>query len=209
MTSGLFFFCALQAQQTARQIDEVRISGHHRCTLMADADGEARRRLLKVLTGGVVSMIGALGALPGVRFLLSPLRAASADSGVPSIRVASRFEVSPNKPLRVTVFGELKDAWMRLERVKLGNAWLVQSPEGRVRAFSAACPHLGCAIDWDEGAQRFDCPCHKSGFAMDGRCLFGPAPRALDELDVDVTDDSVKIRYQRFRPAVKDKEPLG
>jgi hypothetical protein len=31
----------------------------------------------------------------------------------------------------------------------------------------------------------------------------------MDELEVALTDDSIRIRYQRFRARLKEKEPLG
>ena len=125
------------------------------------------------------------------------------------IRVAAPDDIKPGKPHRANVVGPFRDGWVRIDRMNLGAAWLVRGPEGRVRAFSTVCPHLGCGIDWDDKSEQFQCPCHKSGFGLDGRCLYGPSPRGLDELDVVATDTEIKVRYQRFKVATRTKEPLG
>lgn len=37
------------------------------------------------------------------------------------------------------------------------------------------CPHLGCALKWNPVQRSWDCPCHGSRFAEDGRLLDNPA----------------------------------
>lgn len=37
------------------------------------------------------------------------------------------------------------------------------------------CPHLGCALKWNSIQHSWDCPCHGSRFAGDGRLLDNPA----------------------------------
>ncbi len=46
---------------------------------------------------------------------------------------------------------------------------------GRLRAVSAVCPHAYCVVDWNDGEETWDCPCHGSRFDPDGRLLEGPA----------------------------------
>lgn len=46
-----------------------------------------------------------------------------------------------------------------------------------VYAVSLVCTHLGCIVK--SAGDGFDCPCHGSRFAADGRVLKGPAPRPL------------------------------
>lgn len=41
------------------------------------------------------------------------------------------------------------------------------------------CPHLGCALKWDPQEHTWNCPCHGSRFAEDGKLLDGPATNAL------------------------------
>ena len=42
------------------------------------------------------------------------------------------------------------------------------------------CPHMGCALKYNAQEHSWDCPCHGSRFAEDGRLLDGPATGNLD-----------------------------
>jgi glycine/D-amino acid oxidase-like deaminating enzyme/nitrite reductase/ring-hydroxylating ferredoxin subunit len=51
--------------------------------------------------------------------------------------------------------------------------------DGTVHAVSATCTHLGCRVAWNRAERSWDCPCHGSRFAPDGRVLQGPAVEPL------------------------------
>lgn len=63
------------------------------------------------------------------------------------------------------------------------------------------CPHLGCTVPWrpefafegDKGW--FRCPCHGSTYTKSGVRVFGPAPRSMDTMQIDV-DGSGNIIVQ-------------
>jgi menaquinol-cytochrome c reductase iron-sulfur subunit len=161
---------------------------------------------MKSVTGWLGAAVGALVTLPGLAFLASPLRRETVVGGKTPLRVARLGELAPGKPLRCDVRGQLIDAWSRVPDVKLGSCWLVRSQaDGNVRAFSTACPHLGCGIDWNEPQRRFVCPCHESYFSLDGKVITGPAPRDMDELDVVAEASEVKVVYRRFRVGTPKK----
>jgi len=50
---------------------------------------------------------------------------------------------------------------------------------GEVHRFSEACTHAGCGVRWNSFEQCWDCPCHGSQFAPDGRVLNAPAVMPL------------------------------
>jgi menaquinol-cytochrome c reductase iron-sulfur subunit len=165
---------------------------------------------MKILIGAIGAAIGAIATLPGLRFLATPLTKEMVTGSAEPLRVASVDQVEPGKPMRVNVVGLKRDGWLREDAVKLGACWLTRSATGPVRAFSTVCPHLGCGIDYNATSEKFECPCHGSFFdKQDGRCVEGPSPRGMDELDVLTSGKDIKVRYRRFRIAIAKKEPLG
>jgi Rieske Fe-S protein len=177
---------------------------------MAAASSDERRGFIKAIAGAFGAVMGGIALIPGLGFLASPLRKQTITGAGEPLRVASDADVKPGKPLKVNVVGQHGDAWLRLDHVKLGACWLVRTAEGGpVKAFSTVCPHLGCGIDWNDKTNKFDCPCHDSSFDVDGRCLGGPSPRGMDELQVVTADNEVKVQYRRFKTGLAKKEPLG
>jgi cytochrome b6-f complex iron-sulfur subunit len=65
---------------------------------------------------------------------------------------------------------------------------------GGLLALYRKCPHLGCTVPWRPDANFKDirgvflCPCHQSTYTRAGVCVFGPAPRSMDTMAVEVLD---------------------
>ncbi|MFZ5909641.1 MAG: ubiquinol-cytochrome c reductase iron-sulfur subunit [Chloroflexota bacterium] len=74
-----------------------------------------------------------------------------------------------------------------------GRFYIVRTPDGGFLAVYHRCTHLGCTVPWDQGAQKFICPCHNSQFDMQGSVENPPAPRALDMFPVIIEDGTVKV----------------
>jgi Rieske Fe-S protein len=70
---------------------------------------------------------------------------------------------------------------------------VLKQNDGQIVAFTPQCPHLGCAYSYDERNKEFLCPCHTSTFALDGKVLTGPAPRALDRYETKVTENKLLL----------------
>lgn len=45
------------------------------------------------------------------------------------------------------------------------------------------CPHMGCALSWNPKEHSWDCPCHGSRFAKDGKLMDNPATDDLKQPD--------------------------
>jgi Rieske Fe-S protein len=70
------------------------------------------------------------------------------------------------------------------------NVAVVRDAEG-VFAVSLVCTHLGCIVK--PSATGFDCPCHGSRFAPDGSVTHGPAPVALNWVEVSGADGQYTV----------------
>lgn len=80
------------------------------------------------------------------------------------------------------------------ERWKNGfGVWMVKQ-EGKFVALSNICTHLGCVPTWMPADLKFKCPCHGSGYYMNGINFEGPAPRPLERYQVSLQPDgTVKV----------------
>jgi glycine/D-amino acid oxidase-like deaminating enzyme/nitrite reductase/ring-hydroxylating ferredoxin subunit len=51
--------------------------------------------------------------------------------------------------------------------------------QGALHALSPVCQHLYCLVDWNPAERTWDCPCHGSRYAGDGRAIQGPTTKDL------------------------------
>jgi Rieske Fe-S protein len=75
-----------------------------------------------------------------------------------------------------------------------GTSAAVFNDKGKIKAFSTVCPHLGCAVEWNDSDGTWDCPCHGSVFANDGSLKKGPAKRGLDPLNIKIEGKEIKLK---------------
>jgi cytochrome b6-f complex iron-sulfur subunit len=61
--------------------------------------------------------------------------------------------------------------------------WMV-NVRGQILAISTTCTHLGCTPNWLPAENKFKCPCHGSGYYMNGVNFEGPTPRPLERFHV-------------------------
>jgi menaquinol-cytochrome c reductase iron-sulfur subunit len=167
-----------------------------------------RRGFLKTATVFLGGAIGAVLAVPIVRYVIFPVGRKIVVAGDVPVPVVDETAVKPGAPpLRVQIRApEQHDAWSKVTDVPLGAAWLSRGEDGKVRALSATCPHLGCAVDFDPQAGHFRCPCHTSAFGADGKRISGPAKRDMDPLDCSVAEGKVLVRFERFKQDVAERE---
>ncbi len=163
----------------------------------------SRRRVL-----GTLVTVG--GALYGAA-LVVPVSAFLAATGPPSgggarwIRVGRLDALPEGEPRRVEIVADQRDAFTITRDERLGAVWVVRAGDV-VRALSATCPHLGCAVDLADDKKGFACPCHASKFSPAGDVESGPSPRAMDPLAARVVDGFVEIDFRKFRQGVSARE---
>jgi menaquinol-cytochrome c reductase iron-sulfur subunit len=169
-------------------------------------------KLLAVLTSGVLLVVPAAA---GVTFFLDPLlRKRGSSGGGDGRRDAEGFlPVSSlaaipadGRPQIFTVYDDTVDAWNKFANQPVGRVFLRKLPDGTVTAFNVRCPHLGCAVDYRPVQNDYLCPCHMSGFDLDGHRKNEIPPRGLDALEVKLKNNSeVWVRYQVFKAGTPDK----
>ena len=93
----------------------------------------------------------------------------------------------------------IRDAWNAAENVSLGAAWVQRQAADKVVALSSICPHLGCAIGWNNKKGMFQCPCHESYFEPNGERTSGPSPRGMDPLPIEVVGGRLQLRWVTYR----------
>ena len=174
-------------------------------------------RLGSLALGGLIKLAV---AVPAAAFLLSPLRnrgqGKSAGTEADSFEnVASLSDLKVGEPRSFAIIRDQTDAWVKYPQEPVGSVWLVRQPEGvepRVIAYSAECPHLGCAINLAPEGEGFHCPCHNSSFDGEGRPMNPIPPRPMDQLEVELSEDAdpmVRVRFERFRALAEEKIPLA
>jgi glycine/D-amino acid oxidase-like deaminating enzyme/nitrite reductase/ring-hydroxylating ferredoxin subunit len=74
---------------------------------------------------------------------------------------------------------ELKPGEGAVIRVRGRKSAVFRDGEGALHAFSPACPHLRCLVDWNPAESTWDCPCHGSRYDSLGRAIQGPTTKDL------------------------------
>jgi len=72
------------------------------------------------------------------------------------------------------------------------SAILIRTSAGAYHAYGQKCTHLSCPVYYSRDHQRLECPCHEGAFdAATGNVLYGPPPRALDAIEVEVRNGQI------------------
>jgi len=163
---------------------------------------ESSRRQFMIRAIGILAAVcGAVVGIPLVGSFIGP-RKASSDHW---IRVADLKDLPAGRPVGLKVVDVQEDAY--LQEPVTRHLWVTKHGDAAVTVFSPTCPHLGCQVDWNAASGHFECPCHGSVYAPDGKVLGGPAPRPLDALATRIEQGSLSVNWQRFRSGVARKIP--
>jgi cytochrome b6-f complex iron-sulfur subunit len=100
--------------------------------------------------------------------------------------------------------GTVSTKWLAARGV-----WIVHTDQYKGRnliyALASVCTHLGCTPNWLEGEQKYKCPCHGSGFYINGVNFEGPAPRPLERVGIKLASDG-QLEVDK---SVKFQEEMG
>ena len=171
----------------------------------------ARRDFLKV---SVAAGIGAcaIGApvCSAVRLLTAPAFAESADGK--SYLLATLDSLNEQPLQKIAVIDDKRDAWTTIPQQKIGSVFLRKTGD-TVRAFNALCPHAGCTLQVGDAPhpqtgteeKYFHCPCHGALFSLNGKRLNTVSPRDMDELEVEIQEGQVFVKFEKFTFGIAEK----
>jgi menaquinol-cytochrome c reductase iron-sulfur subunit len=165
-----------------------------------------RRSFLGLLLAGVGGVVGAVMAIPLVRFATFPLRVPAEETSWSDVGKVDEF-LSLAEPVSRTIDVKKIDGWR--SSVVQNGVYVVPTGSGNLKVLSSVCPHLGCAVRWIGKQDKFICPCHGGTFTSAGVHVSGPPLRAMDELESKVENGVLKVRFQYFRQLVAKKELVG
>ncbi|MDX2376002.1 FAD-dependent oxidoreductase [Microbacterium sp. LRZ72] len=135
------------------------------------------------------------------------------------VRIATRLTVPSDigRGLRegANVGVEAAKGWLRAEETpvpvprpaegegvvanRAGRPVAISTVDGRTRAVSAVCSHLGGVVEWNDEECTWDCPLHASRFAPDGTRIEGPASTGLSRV-AHPHDDASSAEPSGVRP---------
>jgi cytochrome b6-f complex iron-sulfur subunit len=152
-----------------------------------DVPSMGRRQFMNLLTFGTITGV-ALGVLYPVANYFIPPKAAGSGGGITAkdelgnIVTASGWLATHNEGDRSLVQGLKGDP----------TYLIVDGPQAIGNyGINAICTHLGCVVPWNNGANKFMCPCHGSQYDQTGKVVRGPAPRPLALAHVNFENDNV------------------
>lgn len=142
-----------------------------------------KRTFLKValLANGLV---GALLAIPVLRYVLSPAIKQPAEGGRwVSLGATEKF------PVRETRLASFRNAVVRPSDGVTANipCWVRNIDGEKFQVFAINCAHLGCPVRWFPESNLFLCPCHGGAYYADGARASGPPERGLFEYSYRIT----------------------
>ncbi len=139
-----------------------------------------------------------------------------------------QLQQSTNQPVKLSFSLDYKDAYLPKatidqfvwgiksteEKMRKARPDLFSSPKAEVPypvvtmgfvIFSPICPHLGCRFNWDQGVNKFLCPCHGSQYTYEGAHIAGPAPRGLDPLPLREHSGTAEVTWIRYDKSTPDR----
>ena len=165
-------------------------------------DVVGRRRFLARVSAVGAAISGVLVMIPVLRALVPPRLRRPVGAWVKVAEDTALLDTGV--PIRVNFVQSVQDAWV--ETRTLNGVWLYTDDGEVFKAYNGHCTHLGCSYVYDHDRKNFFCPCHRGQFDVKtGAVLAGPPPRPLDELEVQVRDAAVYVKYKDFRLGVPER----
>jgi Rieske Fe-S protein len=146
---------------------------------MTVTDGLSRRALLVRLGIGFNALVGAMLAVPIVRYILSPVTRERRPGYESWLSLGSVDQFPAAQTRFATYRNPVVNPWDG-ETATIG-CWVRHVAGEQFQVFAINCAHLGCPVRWFPQSSLFMCPCHGGVYYADGARASGPPDRGLFE----------------------------
>jgi Rieske Fe-S protein len=154
--------------------------------------GLSRREMfLKI---GIVfnGLVGAVLAIPIVRYILSPVTRGRRPGYETWLSLGS-IDQFPSGQTRLAAYrNPVSNPWDG-ETANVA-CWVRHIDGANFQVFAVNCAHLGCPVRWFPQSSLFMCPCHGGAYYGDGSRASGPPERGLFEYRFKIKNGNLFIK---------------
>lgn len=159
---------------------------------MSAEPGVSRRAMLMKLGLFFNGIIGAVLAVPIVRYLMSPISRGKG-SGYESWLSLGGLEQFPAGQTRLATYrNPVVNSWDG-ETADVA-CWVRNLDDKNFQVFAINCAHLGCPVRWFPQSNLFMCPCHGGAYYQDGSRASGPPERGLFQYHYKIESGKLLIK---------------
>jgi menaquinol-cytochrome c reductase iron-sulfur subunit len=159
---------------------------------MSAENGVSRRAMLVKLGLLLNGIVGALLAVPIVRYLVSPVTR-ERKIGYESWLALGGLEQFPVGQTRLATYrNPVVNDWDG--KTADIACWVRNVDDQTFQVFAINCAHLGCPVRWFPQSSLFMCPCHGGAYYQDGSRASGPPERGLFQYRYKIEDGKLLIK---------------
>jgi len=159
---------------------------------MSAENGMSRRAMIVKLGLLLNGIVGAILAVPIVRYLLSPVTREK-KTGYESWLSLGGLEQFPAGQTRLASYRNPVVSPTDGETANIA-CWVRNVDDQNFQVFAINCAHLGCPVRWFPQSSLFMCPCHGGAYYQDGSRASGPPERGLFQYHYKIEDGKLLIK---------------
>lgn len=149
----------------------------------------SRRWLLFKASIALNGIVGAVLAVPVLRYFFAPWRKDSSYKSWVSLGPASAFRTGQTQ----LAFYKNPAAQPWDGQTDNVPCYVRSESTNQFKVFAINCAHLGCPVRWFQQSQLFMCPCHGGVYNADGSRAAGPPERGLFTYDWKIASGELMI----------------
>jgi quinol---cytochrome c reductase iron-sulfur subunit, bacillus type len=138
------------------------------------------------------AVVGAILAVPIVRYLMSPVARGRRGGYLDWLSLGGLEQFPAGQTRLATYRNPVQRGWDG-ETADIP-CWVRNIDGQTFQVFAINCAHLGCPVRWFPQSNLFMCPCHGGVYYQDGSHASGPPPRGLFQYSHKVEDGKIFIK---------------